>query len=39
MARPATLIAPNEIRSLALDRDYRIFLRMQEHRRELDTLA
>jgi FGGY-family pentulose kinase len=39
MARPATLIQPNEIRAQALDRDYRIFLRMQEHRGELDTLA
>jgi FGGY-family pentulose kinase len=39
MARPATIIAPNEIRSQALDRDYRIFLKMQEHRRELDALA
>ena len=39
MARPSTLIAPNEIHSRALDHDYRIFLRMQEHRRELATLA
>jgi len=39
MARPATIIAPNEIRAQALDRDYRIFLRMQEHRRDLETLA
>lgn len=39
MARQATIIAPNEIRTQALDRDYRIFLRMQEHRRELETLA
>jgi FGGY-family pentulose kinase len=39
MARPATIIAPNEIRAQALDRDYRIFLRMQEQRRELETLA
>ena len=39
MARPATIIAPNEIRAQALDRDYRIFLKMQEHRRELEALA
>jgi ribulose kinase len=39
MARPATLVLPSEVRSRALDRDYRIFLRMQEHRRELATLA
>lgn len=39
MARPSTLIQPNEIRAQALDRDYRIFLRMQDHRRELETLA
>ena len=39
MVRPATIIAPNEIRARALDRDYRIFLRMQEQRRELETLA
>ena len=39
MARPSTIIAPNEIRAQALDRDYRIFLRMQEHRRELETMA
>ncbi|MGV3551313.1 FGGY-family carbohydrate kinase [Rhizobium sp.] len=39
MSRPATLIQPDEIRAEALDRDYRIFLRMQAHRRELDGLA
>lgn len=39
MARPATLIEPNEIRAGALDRDYRVFLRMQEHRRELAAIA
>ena len=39
MARPATIIAPNEIRAQALDRDYRIFLKMQAHRLELETLA
>jgi FGGY-family pentulose kinase len=39
MVRPATIIAPNEIRAQALDRDYRIFLKMQEHRRELGALA
>jgi FGGY-family pentulose kinase len=39
MARPATLIAPNEIRARALDRDYRVFLRMQEHRRDLAAIA
>lgn len=39
MARPTTIIAPNEIRAQALDRDYRIFLRMQEHRREIEALA
>ena len=39
MARPATIIAPNEIRAQAIDRDYRIFLRMQEHRREIEALA
>jgi FGGY-family pentulose kinase len=39
MARPATIIAPNEIRAQALDRDYRIFLKMQAHRRELETIA
>lgn len=39
MARSATVIAPNEIRAQVLDRDYRIFLRMQEHRRELAALA
>jgi hypothetical protein len=39
MVRPATIIAPNEIRAQALDRDYRVFLRMQEHRRELETMA
>ena len=39
MARPATVIEPNQIRAEALDRDYRIFLRMQEHRRELETVV
>lgn len=39
MARPATLVEPNEIRAGELDRDYRIFLRMQEHRRELSEIA
>ena len=39
MTRPATLVQPNEIRAQALDRDYRVFLRMQEHRRELAALA
>jgi len=39
MARPATLIEPNEIRAQALDRDYRVFLRMQDHRRELAAIA
>ena len=38
-ARPATLIEPNEIRAQALDRDYRVFLRMQDHRRELAAIA
>ena len=35
MARAANIIAPNEIRAMALDRDYRVFLKMQEQRREL----
>ncbi|CAN7606064.1 FGGY-family carbohydrate kinase [Rhizobium sp. LjRoot254] len=35
MARPANVIPPNEIRAMALDRDYRVFLKMQEQRREL----
>lgn len=39
MARPASLVEPNEMRAQALDRDYRLFLRMQEHRRELDAMA
>jgi hypothetical protein len=39
MARPSTVIEPNEIRAEGLDRDYRIFLRMQEHRREIAALA
>ncbi|MBX9458300.1 MAG: FGGY-family carbohydrate kinase [Rhizobium sp.] len=39
MARPSTIIEPDEIRAERLDRDYRVFLRMQEQRRELDALA
>ena len=39
MARPATLIEPGEIRAQALDRDYRVFLKMQEQRRELAAIA
>jgi ribulose kinase len=39
MARPTTLIEPNEIRGQALDRDYRVFLRMQEQRRDLAAIA
>lgn len=39
MARPATIIVPSEVRAEALDRDYRIFLRMQAHRRELETMV
>lgn len=39
MARLSTVIEPDEIRARALDRDYRIFLRMQDHRRELAALA
>jgi L-ribulokinase len=35
MARPANIIPPNEMRAMALDRDYRVFLKMQEQRREL----
>ncbi|MFN3875330.1 MAG: hypothetical protein ACK4L7_05425 [Flavobacteriales bacterium] len=36
---PGTVIEPSETRAQSLDRDYRIFLRMQEQRRELDALA
>jgi len=39
MARPANIIAPNEIRAMALDRDYRVFLKMQEQRRELAAIV
>jgi FGGY-family pentulose kinase len=39
MARPANIIPPNEIRAIALDRDYRVFLKMQEQRRELAGIA
>jgi len=39
MARPANIIAPNEIRAMALDRDYRVFLKMQEQRRELAEIV
>ena len=39
MGRPATLTLPNEIRAQALDRDYRVFLRMQDHRRELAAMT
>lgn len=39
MMRPATIIMPNEIRSQALDRDYRVFLKMQEQRRELAAIT
>lgn len=39
MARPATIIVPNEIRGQALDRDYRVFLKMQEQRRELTAIG
>jgi ribulose kinase len=35
MTRPATIIMPNELRGRALDHDYRVFLKMQEQRREL----
>ena len=39
MARPANIIPPNEIRAMALDRDYRVFLKMQEQRRELAAIV
>ena len=39
MARPASIIVPNEIRAQTLDRDYRVFLRMQEQRRELAAIV
>lgn len=35
MARTATVIEPDAARAVALERDYRVFLRMQAHRREL----
>lgn len=35
MQRPATVIMPNAIRGHVLDRDYRIFLKMQAQRQEL----
>jgi FGGY-family pentulose kinase len=39
MSRPATLVEPDEGRAQALDRDYRIFLRMQDHQRELASMT
>ncbi|UVC08746.1 FGGY family pentulose kinase [Rhizobium sp. TH2] len=39
MARPANIIPPNEIRAMALDRDYHVFLKMQEQRRELAAIV
>ena len=39
MARPASFIVPDEIRAQALDRHYRVFLRMQEQRRELAAIV
>jgi FGGY-family pentulose kinase len=39
MKRPTKILSPKLARAKSLDRDYRIFLKMQEQRRELESLV
>lgn len=39
MKRPETTLAPDPARAASLARDFRVFLKMQEQRREIETIA